>query len=107
MLALPLIECQGCGVHCARCQGKAAFFLIQRLLPDLRDGGRIVEMALDGPAPSPRELAVKFIDKKLLFFWDPRLRLLKTHDLITSLAFVVIKVANEFKDKTTSPREPA
>ena len=42
--------------------------MIQRLLPDLRDGGRIVEMALDGPEPSPRELAVKFIDKKLLFF---------------------------------------
>ena len=26
MLALTLIECQGCGVHCARCQGKAALF---------------------------------------------------------------------------------
>jgi putative transposase len=28
-------------------------------------------------------------------------RLLKSHDLITSPAFVVIKAANEFKDKTT------
>jgi len=28
-------------------------------------------------------------------------RLLKAHDLITSPAFVVIKAANEFKDKTT------
>ena len=28
-------------------------------------------------------------------------RLLKSHDLITSPAFVVIKAANEYKDKTT------
>jgi hypothetical protein len=28
-------------------------------------------------------------------------RLLKSRDLITSPAFVVIKAANEFKDKTT------
>jgi hypothetical protein len=32
-------------------------------------------------------------------------RLLKPHDLITSLAFLVIKGANEFKDKTTTPNE--
>ena len=29
-------------------------------------------------------------------------RLLKAHDLITSPAYVVIKAANEFKDKTTA-----
>lgn len=32
-------------------------------------------------------------------------RLLKAHDLITSPAFVVIKAANEFKDKTTAPNQ--
>lgn len=32
-------------------------------------------------------------------------RLLKSHDLITSPAFVVIKAANEFKDKTTAPNQ--
>ena len=29
-------------------------------------------------------------------------RLLKAHDLITSPAFVVMKAADEFKDKTTA-----
>src|SRR5271170_2931577 len=32
-------------------------------------------------------------------------RLLKAHDLITSPAFVVIKAADEFKDKTTAPNQ--
>jgi transposase InsO family protein len=32
-------------------------------------------------------------------------RILKAHDLITSPAFVVIKAADEFKDKTTAPNQ--
>jgi putative transposase len=32
-------------------------------------------------------------------------RLLKAHDLITSPAFIVMKAANEFHDKTTAPNE--
>ena len=32
-------------------------------------------------------------------------RLLKAHDLITSPAFIVMKAANEFKDKTTAPNQ--
>ena len=32
-------------------------------------------------------------------------RLLKAHDPITSPAFVVIKAANEFRDKTTAPNQ--
>ena len=32
-------------------------------------------------------------------------RRLKTHDLITSPAFIVIKAANEFRDKTTAPNQ--
>ena len=30
-------------------------------------------------------------------------RLLKAHDLIASPAFIVMKAADEFKDKTTAP----
>ena len=30
-------------------------------------------------------------------------RLLKAHDLITSPAFIVMKAADQFKDKTTAP----
>ncbi len=32
-------------------------------------------------------------------------RLLKAHDLITSPAFIVVKAADEFKDKTTAPNQ--
>src|SRR5580700_8144253 len=32
-------------------------------------------------------------------------RLLKTHDLIASPAFIVMKAADEFKDKTTAPNQ--
>ena len=32
-------------------------------------------------------------------------RLLKAHDLIASPAFVVMKAADEFKDKTTAPNQ--
>ena len=31
-------------------------------------------------------------------------RLLKAHDQITSPAFIVVKAADEFKDKMTAPR---
>ena len=67
---------------------------------------RIVELALDEPELSPRELAVKFTDEKSYFVSEASVyRLLKAHDLITSPAFVVIKAANEFKDKTTAPNQ--
>ena len=32
-------------------------------------------------------------------------RLLKVHDLITSPAYIVMKAADEFKDKTTAPNQ--
>ena len=67
---------------------------------------QIVELALDEPELSPRELAVTFTDKKDYFVSEASVyRLLKAHDLITSPAYVVIKAANEFKDKTTAPNQ--
>ena len=68
---------------------------------------QIVELAFDEPDLSPRELAVTFTDTKGYFV----LRILglppcfKAHDLITSPAFIVIKAADEFKDKTTAPNQ--
>lgn len=68
--------------------------------------GQIIEMALDQSELSPRELAVRFTDEKRYFVSEATVyRLLKAHDLITSPAFVVIKAADEFKDKTTRPNE--
>ena len=67
---------------------------------------QIIGLALEQPELSPRELAVRFTDTKGYFVSEASVyRLLKAHDLITSPAFVVIKAANEFKDKTTAPNE--
>ena len=46
---------------------------------------------------------MRFTDEKKYFVSEASVyRLLKAHDLITSPAYVVIKAANEFKDKTTA-----
>ena len=52
---------------------------------------------------SPRELAVTFTDRESYFVSESSVyRTLKAHDLITSPAFIVIKAASEFTDKTTA-----
>ena len=67
---------------------------------------QIVDLALDEPELSPRELAVTFIDTKGYFVSEASVyRLLKAHDLITSPAFVVIKAADAFQDPTTAPNQ--
>jgi putative transposase len=67
---------------------------------------RIVQLALDEPELSPRELAVRFTDTQRSFVSEASVyRLLKAHDLITSPAFIVMKAAEEFKDKTTAPNQ--
>ena len=67
---------------------------------------RIVKLALDEPTLSPRELAVRFTDTERYFVSEASVyRLLKAHDLITSPAFIVMKAADEFKDKTTAPNQ--
>src|SRR5216683_6867095 len=67
---------------------------------------RIVNLALDESALSPRELAVRFADTEGYFVSEASVyRLLKAHDLIASPAFIVMKAADEFKDKTTAPNQ--
>jgi putative transposase len=67
---------------------------------------RIIQLALDEPALSPRELAVRFTDSQSYFVSEASAyRLLKAHDLIASPAFIVIKAADAFKDKTTAPNQ--
>jgi len=72
-----------------------------RIPDDVRD--QIIEMALDHGDLSPRELAVRFTDTRHYFVSEASVyRLLTARDLITSPAFVVIKAADEFRDKTTA-----
>jgi putative transposase len=67
---------------------------------------QIVDLALDQPELSPRELAVRFTDEEKYFVSEASVyRLLKAHDLITSPAYIVIKAAEAFKDKTTAPNQ--
>ena len=67
---------------------------------------RIVQLALNEPELSPRELAVRFTDTERFFVSEASVyRLLKAHDLITSPAFIVLKAADEFRNKTTAPNQ--
>ena len=55
---------------------------------------------------TPRELAVKYTDEKRYFVSESTAyRILKAEDLITAPAHVVIRAADEFRDKTTRPNE--
>ena len=75
-----------------------------RIPDDIRE--RIKNLALDEPALSPRELAVRFTDTDRYFVSEASVyRLLKALDLIASPAFIVIRAAEEFKDKTTAPNQ--
>jgi transposase InsO family protein len=68
--------------------------------------GRIKNLALDEPALSPRELAVRFTDTESYFVSEASVyRLLKALDLIASPAYIVVKAADEFRDKTTAPNQ--
>jgi putative transposase len=78
----------------------------ERVWNRIPDGVRenVIQMALDEPALSPRELAVRFTDMESYFVSEASVyRLLKARDLIASPAFIVIKAAEAFKDKTTAP----
>ena len=75
-----------------------------RIPDDVR--GQILDLALNEPELSPRELAVRFTDTRGYFVSEASVyRLLKAQDLITSPAFVVIKAADEFKEKTVRPNQ--
>lgn len=72
-----------------------------RIPDEVRD--KVVKLALKEAELSPRELAVTFTDTENYFVSEASVyRVLKAHDLITSPAFIVIKAASEFKDKTTA-----
>jgi putative transposase len=75
-----------------------------RLPEDIR--GQLIALALDEPALSPRELAVRSTDERRYFVSEASVyRLLKANDLITSPAYIVVKAADAFKDKTTAPNQ--
>ena len=67
---------------------------------------QVIEMALDDPELPPRELATKFTDERRYFASEASdYRFPKARDLIPSPAFIVMKAADEFRDKTTAPNQ--
>ncbi len=75
-----------------------------RIPDDVRK--QVIELALEQPELSPRELAITFTDEQGYFVSEASVyRLLKAHDLITSPTFAVIKASDEFRDKTTAPNQ--
>ena len=67
---------------------------------------KIKELALQESELSPRELAVQFTNTEKYFVSEASVyRILKSYDLITSPAYVVLSAADEFRDKTTRPNQ--
>ena len=63
---------------------------------------RVIQVALERTIESPRELATYMTDHEGHYISESSVyRILKAADLITSPNHILIKAANEFKDKTT------
>jgi transposase InsO family protein len=67
---------------------------------------KVKDLALKESDLSPRELAVQFTDTEKYFVSEASVyRILKSYDLITSPAYVVVAADDEFRDKTTRPNQ--
>ena len=65
---------------------------------------QVIELALQAPELSQRELAVTFTDEQGYFISEASIyRLLKAQDQIAAPAFRVMTAADEFGVKTTAP----
>jgi RNA-directed DNA polymerase len=69
------------------------------------DGQRkaLVDLALDEPELSPRELAIRFTESQGYFVSEATVyRILKDQDLLTSPAWIVMKAKDKFDQPTTA-----
>ena len=74
-------------------------------LPD-EEQDAIVELALEKPELSPREIAVTYTDEQARFVSESTVyRLLKAHDLITSPAYILMQANDQFQHPTTRVNE--
>ena len=65
-------------------------------------GEAVIELALEQPDLSPRELAVTYTDKHAYFISESTVyRLLKEQDLITSPAYILMEASDVFQQPTT------
>jgi transposase-like protein len=76
----------------------------KRIAQAVRDS--VIQLAREEPARSPRELAARFTDTRSSFLSEAWVyRVLERPGLIASPAFIVIKAAGAFKDKTSAPNQ--
>jgi len=74
-------------------------------LPD-KHQANLIDLALDKPALSPRELAVTYTDERDYFVSESTVyRLLKAHDLITSPAYILMQASDRFQQPTRRVNE--
>lgn len=74
-------------------------------IPD-RERERVVEVALDRPELSARELAFHITDHEGWFISERSVyRILRSYDLVTSPAYIVMSAADEFEHKTKRVHE--
>jgi len=67
---------------------------------------KIVEIALEHPEMSPRELACYITDKRKYYISESTVyRTLKAHDLVTSAVYTVIEALDKFPHPTRAPNE--
>jgi len=67
---------------------------------------RVVEIALEHPHKSPRELAWYITDKRGYYISESTVyRILKAHDLVTSPVYTVISALDKFPHPTKAPNE--
>ena len=72
-----------------------------RIADEVRD--KVLQLALDQPELSPREVAVTFTDRHTTFVSEASVyRLLKAEGLITSPAFILMQAADRFANPTTA-----
>jgi transposase InsO family protein len=72
-----------------------------RIADEVRD--KVLQLALDQPELSPREVAVTFTDRHKTFVSEASVyRILKAEGLITSPAFILMQAADRFANPTTA-----
>ena len=66
----------------------------------------IIELALDKPELSPRELAARYTDQQAYFVSESTVyRLLKAQDLITSPAYILMRASDQFQHPSKAVNE--
>ncbi len=66
----------------------------------------VIELALDQPALSPREVAVSYTDRERYFVSESTVyRILKAEDLITNPAYILMQASDQFQHQTRRVNE--